>query len=63
MPIKMTDAEIIKYQKTDCILFCSSCSWVDKGCNTQDTICRTVAEHYPIALTRKDLNNLCYSSK
>ncbi len=77
MPIKMKDIEIIEIQSKifkqlpdmtyiqlrPLFCYCASCSWADKGCNIQNTICRTVAENQPITLTRKDLNNLVYTPK
>ena len=63
MPLKLTDAEIVKLTddiKIDTVIYCASCTHAGNGCDTQDTVCRVVAQAYPIALTRKDLNNLCY---
>lgn len=53
----------IKYKiKKLPVQYCVSCYHLGNGCNTQDTICRTMAQEWPFSLQRKDLNNLGYEA-
>lgn len=59
-PLRGTDGQA-KYEiKKLPIQWCVTCLNLKHGCDTQNTVCRVVAQEWPFSLQRKELNNLCY---